>query len=437
MNESKSLDSPSYFEEKSIASPNIFIERGDKSIFWAFFQCLDNFLGVGVYFLPYVLLQVGLIGTGILIIISFLTCYTGILLEKCQRFLSLESYPELVFAAFTSPGARFLIASIVYIHLVLNITIYLTLLKVGVNELFFKSLHVQVPYVEFIAASIITILTLILIYFDLSKLIIEVKQVAKFICLSFLISLLGIKALFYSNELNIKNLKLYNLNINNIIECSCIYMYCFSGHKILPSVFKGMVKSSEYTNVLIFSYCVITICYLYMSIVGSLLFNQLNFLVILNIKPNWLEAVFIYLFSISISLKSVIELNALVDGLIDSIDLKKGISEGRGRGYSIDEEAERIRSQELIISWLLRIFLPFTAAMFIYCFKTEVYKLVCLNGGICGIILSWIIPVVSYKKICESMIISKFEVAFLNFILLLGSCILISVFIYAISSVLV
>ena len=108
------------------------------------------------------------------------------------------------------------------------------------------------------------------------------------------------------------------------------------------------------------------------------------------------------------------------------LDLKRTLLLGRGRGNSFDEDMRVVTFTELLTSISLRIVIPLLVFFIARVCNVDVGVYLYINGGVLGVILSWILPILSYKSICHLRFISSYDTHFMFVALLLGIIVLVT-----------
>ena len=396
---------PERVADDSPASPIVFIERGTNTTMWTTLRCIENFIGTGIFLIPGTLSQVGLFGILTMIAIASIMWYTASLLERCQRANGLESYPEVICAAYPDSQSRFIISAVVYLHILINLSIYVTFARISVQNSIEETYVVPVfSSSDFSIVAILLVLGLAMIYTIWTESLFKIESFLKLAVISSTLLIMVSTCIRRRQSIDFSVL-LYgdNFSYSSCIESTAVYCYCFLGHKTLPTLYTGMARTSQFPNVLGISMLSVTVIYLTVSILGCVLYSRglLEGFYLLQLRPIWLSVVFLAMFIGIVLSKFLNESSALTEGLVESLNLKQRLLVGRGRGYSVDAEALIISCQELVFSIVLKIVLPILSLM-ISCAITDVYKLVALNGGVFGVFLCWILPILSFQRLLST-----------------------------------
>lgn len=394
--------------EASPVTPNVFIERGRNTTLWTVLRCIENFIGTGVFLLPGLFAKLGIPSLVLMAFISLIMGYTASLLERCQRAHSLESYPEVIFAALADHKSRFLVSTIVYCHILLNLAIYVTFMRICLQNVMREQYVIPVLCVSDIPVAILlSLLGMTMVYVRWTEFLFNLEAVLKFCLLLSTVVLMVVLFARYSGSSNFSTI-LYGsgrngINISAYVECTAIYCFCFLGHKMLPTLYTGMARTSQFPNALNISIISVVVIYTIVSIIGGIVYytedtSDMQGFYLLRIRPLWLSSVFLLCFLSVLSSKFLNESSALTEGLVESFNLKERILIGRGRGYSLDAESLMINCQELALSIVMKIAFP-VLSIFISNLSPDVYSLVALNGGVFGVCICWILPIISFQRL--------------------------------------
>ena len=411
-------------------SPRIIIidESNKHSSVYALFQCIDNLVGISIFMTPYaakmiggqfVLLDIGLIG--------LIFSYTASLLEKCQRSLGLDSYPEVLIYDKSSSHQMY-IASIVYAHAFLNLVTYYFIVRSSILTTSFSLLGDTNEFEENIVDGILVMIVIfigVLILFagnewdnKTTRFIDLVKAVTKFALVMF--SLLLMIVLIINRLISMydgadddnNNDIASSTTLSSSVQGISIICYGYLGHKMLPTIF-STTKETDFNQVMFVSFFIVTTLYIMISMLGIGLYgNDIKIIYLLNILPQyaWIHRFFIVNLSVFLVAKFLIELKCLRGSLVEALDLKRTLSMGRGRANSLDLDHQSVTKTETILSTCIQVVVPLSIAFIARSMNksafdqskgdsTVVGYLVFINGGLFGIVLCWLLPICVYMEI--------------------------------------
>ena len=407
-------------------------ERSKETSIGTLLQCVDNLIGISIFMCPYASELVGSQFGALTLGLTALTfSYTASLLEKCQKTLGFDSYPE-VLTYNKSPTSQNFIAVIVYAHALMNLFIYYVLIKSSILCSSFglveNSDKVEQSLVDVFFSVIVTSFgVLVLLAEDklkdkISYVINLVKMTTKFIlCTTSIFSMAFIATTrLFSTDKSVdvdSDDKINDLNTRSVsgtLQGICIFCYGYLGHKMLPTIFSSAKHTTSFNHVICLAFIIVTCIYIVTTLLGTGLYpNEVKIIYLWNISPKttWIHKAFIITLSIFITIKFFVEVNCFQGSVVEALDLKKALNIGRGRANSLDADHRIIKNRELTLSVLLYILVP----LFITCIarvldaafsvfdhsgdSAMISYLVFVNGGIFGVTLCWLLPISAYMEI--------------------------------------
>ncbi|EOA26900.1 hypothetical protein CARUB_v10022989mg [Capsella rubella] len=236
-------------EKSSMVSHEIPMSR-NSSYGQAVLNGLNVLCGVGILSTPYAAKEGGWLGLMILFIYGLLSFYTGILLRYCLDSESdLETYPDIGQAAFGTTG-RIFVSIVLYLELYACCVEYIILESDNLSSLCYS--RQGTVWLRDLS---------ILSYISAGGVIASVLVV---LCL-FWIGLV--------DEVGIHS-KGTTLNLSTLPVAIGLYGYCYSGHAVFPNIYTSMAKPSQYPSVLLTCFCICTMMYAGVAVMGYTMFGE-------------------------------------------------------------------------------------------------------------------------------------------------------------------
>ncbi|XP_059661847.1 amino acid transporter AVT1I-like [Cornus florida] len=247
-------------------------QRTGSSFLKACFNGTNAFLGIGLLTVPYALSSGGWLSLVLFFLIAAMSFYTGLLLKRClDADPSIRSYLDIAERAFGTKGR-------VMVYIIMNSELYLV--AIGLLILEGDNLHKLFPNFMIKIGSlamdgrqsfvIITALVILpsMLFTDLSILS-YVSATGVFSCLIILGSVVSAGAIdvgFHAEG--------SLLNVDGIPTAVSLYIVCFAGHPVIPSIYTSMQHVYQFSKVLLVSFIVTITTYLSMAIVSYLMFGE-------------------------------------------------------------------------------------------------------------------------------------------------------------------
>ncbi|XP_021288349.1 vacuolar amino acid transporter 1-like isoform X1 [Herrania umbratica] len=239
----------------------------------ACFNGTNAFLGIGLLTVPYALASGGWLSLFFFFLIGIMTFNTGILLKKCMDANpSIKSYLDIAEHAFGKKG-RLLVMIIMNSELYL-VAIGLLILEGDNLHKLFPNFMVKLGTIlvggrqSFVVITGLVILPSMLLT-DLSILS-YVSATGVFSCLLIFGSTLCVGA---TGGVGF-NARGKLLNMNGIPTAVSLYIVCFAGHPVIPSIYTSMTDRHQFSKVLLFSFVLTTITYASTAMVGYLMYGD-------------------------------------------------------------------------------------------------------------------------------------------------------------------
>ncbi|KAK9275264.1 hypothetical protein L1049_022526 [Liquidambar formosana] len=237
----------------------------------ACFNGTNAFLGIGLLTVPYALSSGGWLSLVLFFLIAIMTFYTGILLKRCMEAdPSIRTYLDIAGRAFGTRGR-------IIVSIIMNSELYLVAIGLLILEgdnlhKLFPKFMVKLGTLTVDGRQSFVIITALVIFpsmllTDLSILS-YVSATGVFSCLIILGSILCVGAIdgvgFHA--------KGSLLNLSGIPTAVSLYIVCFAGHPVIPSIYTSMRHRYQFSKVLLFSFLLTTITYMSMAIVAYLIY---------------------------------------------------------------------------------------------------------------------------------------------------------------------
>lgn len=246
---------------------------GSSSFLKACFNGTNAFLGIGLLTVPYALSSGGWLSLILFFLIAIMTFYTGILLKRCMEAdPSIRSYLDIAERAFGMKGR-------IIVMIIMNSELYLV--AIGLLILEGDNLHKLFPKFmiklgeltadgrqSFVLITALVIFPSMLLT-DLSILS-YVSATGVFSCLIILVSIFCV-GLFNGVGFHEKGTL---LNVKSLPTGVSLYIVCFAGHPVIPSIYTSMRNTYQFSKVLLFSFVLTTFTYLAMAMVGYLMYGD-------------------------------------------------------------------------------------------------------------------------------------------------------------------
>ncbi|XAR56904.1 hypothetical protein NMG60_11037545 [Bertholletia excelsa] len=239
----------------------------------ACFNATNAFLGIGLLTVPYALSSGGWLSLFFFFLVAVISFYTALLLKRClDTDPSVRTYLDISERAFGMRGR--LIVSIIMNSELYLVGIGLLILEADNLHKLFPKFSITLGHFSvggtdsFILITALLILPSMLLT-DLGILS-YVSATGVFSCLMILASVLCVGAIdgvgFHK-----KGDLIYMGGLPTAVS---LYIVCFAGHPVVPSVYTSMHGRHQFSKVLLSSFSVTTITYLSMAVVGYLMYGD-------------------------------------------------------------------------------------------------------------------------------------------------------------------
>lgn len=247
--------------------------RTGSSALKACFNATNAFLGIGLLTVPYALSSGGWFSLIFFFAIAVMTFYTGILLKRCMETdPSIKTYLDIAEHAYGKMGK-------VIVSLSMNSELYLVatglMILEGDNlDNLFPNFAIKLGDWEIGGKESFIIITALIIFpslllMDLSILS-YVSATGVFSCLIILGSIFCLGA-FEGVGFDAKG---DLLDVGGIPTAVSLYVVCFAGHPVIPTIYDSMQHPDQFNMVMFFSSLITTITYGSTAIISYLMFGK-------------------------------------------------------------------------------------------------------------------------------------------------------------------
>ncbi|KAI5352662.1 PREDICTED: vacuolar amino acid [Prunus dulcis] len=237
------------------------------------FNGLNTLSGVGILSIPFALSEGGWLSLILLFLLALLCWYTGLLLQRCMDAnLHIKTYPDIGHVAFGQKG-RITISIFMYLELYFVAVEFLILEGDNLNKLFpnmgFNMAGIKVGGRQcFVLLTAVVILPTtwlknlgLLAYVSAGGVLASAVLVA---CVFWVGAVDGVG--FHEGGVL--------LNMRGLPTCISLYLFCYCGHAVFPTLCNSMKDRSQFSKVLLVCFITSTITYGSMAVLGYLMFGQ-------------------------------------------------------------------------------------------------------------------------------------------------------------------
>ncbi|KAM3703561.1 hypothetical protein ACB098_04G104700 [Castanea mollissima] len=357
------------------------VKSGGSSFLRTCFNCLNALSGIGLITMPYTLRQAGWLSLGLFLAMALVTCYTGLLLQRCMDSRPLIiTYPDIGWHAFGRKG-RIIVSIFLYFELYLILIGFLILERDNLHKLF-PNISFKVGGQHIGGEPLFTLVVGLLI---LPSIWLKDLRLLSFISASgALSSLIIICSMFWVGAVDgvgfSEKAELFNLE--GVPFALSLYAFCYGAHAIFPTLHSSMEDKSQFSKVLFISFALSTLSYISMAIIGYLMFGQrLQSQVTLNLPTSKFSSkIAIYTTLVGPLAKYALVVTPIAEAMESQLP----------SNYNIRAISILIRTLLLISTVIVALVIPFFGL------------LMALIGSILSITVSILLPCLCYLKIFES-----------------------------------
>ncbi|XP_065851976.1 amino acid transporter AVT1D-like isoform X2 [Euphorbia lathyris] len=248
-------------------------QDSESSITQAVLNGINVLCGIGLLTTPYAIKEGGWLSLFILLLFGILSCYTGILLQKClESSDELRTYPDIGQAAFGT-GGRLTISILLYLELYAACVEYIIMMSDNLTSLFpntFMSLGgINLDAHQIFAIMVTTIVLPTVWLRDLSLLsYLSVGGVGASILVAICLLWVGVVDKVGFHQYGIP------INFSGLPFAIGIYGYSYSGHAVFPNIYCSMKHPSNFATVMIISFTFCWLIYTGVAVCGFLMFGD-------------------------------------------------------------------------------------------------------------------------------------------------------------------
>ncbi|KAE9589706.1 hypothetical protein Lal_00021581 [Lupinus albus] len=248
---------------------------------------LNALSGVGILSIPYALAKGGWLSLILLLIISMVAFYSGLLIKRCMdKDCNIKTYPDIGALAFGKVG-RLLVSASMYTELYLVATGFLILEGDNLDNLFPNS-DIEIAGLVIGGKKLFVILVGVVI---MPTVWLDDLSLLSYISASgVLASAIIICSIFFTATFDGSigfHLNGTLLNWNGIPTASSLYAFCYCAHPVFPSLYNSMRNKHQFSNVLFICFVLSTAGYASMAIIGYLMFGtEVESQITLNLPLN-------------------------------------------------------------------------------------------------------------------------------------------------------
>uniref|UniRef100_A0A7N0UME0 Amino acid transporter transmembrane domain-containing protein n=1 Tax=Kalanchoe fedtschenkoi TaxID=63787 RepID=A0A7N0UME0_KALFE len=251
----------------------------------ACFNGINAFLGIGLLTVPYALSSGGWLSLLLFLLIGLISFYTGILLKRCMDSSPYaKTYLNIAEQAYGKNG-RITVSIIINSELYL-VTVGLLILEADNLHKLFPNFSIHLLAMDGSRSFLILTAMLILpsmLFTDLSLLsYVSATGVAS--CLVIFGSIFSVGA-FGGVGFGYRGQELVNLG--GLSTAISLYIVCFAGHPVIPSIYTSMKSQFHFTKVLLVSFFITILTYMATAIVAYLMYGaNVESSITLNLPSN-------------------------------------------------------------------------------------------------------------------------------------------------------
>ncbi|OWM65280.1 hypothetical protein CDL15_Pgr008870 [Punica granatum] len=238
------------------------------------FNGLNALSGIGIITLPYTLSQAGWLGLALLSTMAAVTCYTGLLLQRCIESDQLsKTYPEVGFSAFDRKGLV-IISVFMYLELYLVPTGFLIMEGDNLHKLF-PDVGFQLGTHEIGGRQFFIVMAGLVVLPSM-----WLKDLSKLSCVSacgVVSSLVVMGSIFWVGEFDgvgFRGKGTVLFDLSGVPKALSLYAFCYGAHPVFPTLYSSMKDKSKFSKVLFISFGLSTLSYISVAGMGYSMFGR-------------------------------------------------------------------------------------------------------------------------------------------------------------------
>ncbi|KAK6920906.1 Amino acid transporter, transmembrane domain [Dillenia turbinata] len=250
------------------------------------FNGLNALSGIGIITIPYTLSQSGWLSLGLLVAMAIVTCFTGLLLQKCMDSNpSIKTYSDIGSCSFGHKG-RIIVSIFMYLEVYLVPTGFLILEGDNLHKLF-PNVSVEIGGHNIGGRQFFTVLAGLVILpsmwlKDLSMLsLVSASGVlSSVVVIASILWVAVFDGVGFSGHGEV-------FNLGGVPTSLSLYAFCYGAHPVFPTLYTSIKDKSQFSKVMLFSFGLSTLSYVSMAIIGYAMFgNNVQSQVTLNLPTN-------------------------------------------------------------------------------------------------------------------------------------------------------
>ncbi|KAF7809119.1 amino acid transporter AVT1I-like [Senna tora] len=229
---------------------------------------------VGILSMPYAVSQAGWISLILLLFVAILCWYTGLLLQKCiEKHPLIKTYPDIGEVAFGYKG-RAIVSLFMYLELYLVATEFLILEGDNLEKLFpemkFRIGGLRIGTKQgFVLITALVILPTTWLRSLKALAYVSVGGVVASVILVGCVVWVGVM-----DGVGFHERGEFVSDWGNLATSISLFVFCFNGHALLPTLCTSMRDQTQFPKVLLFCFITSTITYGSMAITGYLMYGE-------------------------------------------------------------------------------------------------------------------------------------------------------------------
>ncbi|CAL1390205.1 unnamed protein product [Linum trigynum] len=256
------------------ADQAILISKGTTFIRTCF-NAINSISGVGILSMPFALSQGGWLSLALLFLVSILSLYTGLLVQRCMEGdLLVKTYPDIGERAFGAKG-RVTVSIYLYLTLYLLAVEFLILEGDNLNKLFPNKVFRLVGGLILQGKQAFVLLTALVIlpttwlrslgvlaYVSIGGVVASVALAG---CVSWVGAVDGVGFGESTGRL---------LRLETLPNAVSLFTFGFSAHSVFPTLCNSMRDRTQFSKVLLIGFLVTSLTYGWTAIVGCLMYGD-------------------------------------------------------------------------------------------------------------------------------------------------------------------
>ncbi|CAI9768001.1 unnamed protein product [Fraxinus pennsylvanica] len=366
------------------------------------FNGINALSGIGILSIPYALSQGGWLCLILLLLISILCFYTGLLIKRCMDINpEIKTYPDIGQLAFGNKG-RIIISTFIYLELFLLAVEFLILEGDNLHKLF-PNIHLHILGKNIGGKRVFVVLSALGM---LPTIWLNQSLLAYVSVSGILASVILVGSVFSVGAFEGVGFKERGVlwRWNGLPTVISMYTFCYCGHAIFPTLCSSMKNRSKFPKVLLICFTISTISYGSMAVLGYVMYGEdLMSQVTLNLPTRSVGSkIAIYTTLINPITKYAIIVSPIATAIEDKL------SSHSSRPVRLTIRTVLVRTVLVISTVVVALFIPFFGSIMAFI------------GSFLGISTSILIPCLCYLKIDKASRKFGLELIIIVVVLVLG-----------------